>query len=437
MQSLAVVFRRVHGKTWSWLGSILCGLVAGLVIVGFQVAINWLFTFFFKRPAAIGREQFLSVSLLTIVLSSLFVGAATRVAPSVAGGGVPEVKLAFWRKFQQSPGRIAVIKFLAGAIGVGGGQSLGRAGPAVQIGSNLTLNFAGLFGVSKQNCGAAAGLAAAFNTPLAAVAFVFEGISGDLDSPALGPVLLASIMGAFVVHAFVGPQPAFVFPHISQPTWRAYSLIPLSAALAAFVGGFFQRGTLALRDKARRCVSTVSRWAHLVLAGIITWVIGAAVFMWSGRLGVFSLGYDDISGVLVHGIMWKIAAALLAGKFIATIAAYGLGGCGGIFSPSLFFGAMSGAVVAALGQGFMAGTDSDAVLVIARGMSACFGTVAQAPVTAILIIFEMRHQFALVPGLVLAGLVSQPIARALNHMNFYDAILQQDGHPVPAPHVAA
>ena len=130
----------------------------------------------------------------------------------------------------------------------------------------------------------------------------------------------------------------------------------------------------------------------------------------------------------LHGMAWKLAAALLAGKLIATIAGYGLGGCGGIFSPNLFFGAMCGAVVAGLGGHFLALNEADSVLLIVGGMSACLGAVVQAPVTAILIIFEMTHQFALVPGLMLAGLVSQAIARPLNKLNFYDEILSQDGH---------
>jgi chloride channel protein, CIC family len=435
VESLAAVFQRVHGKARPLLGTFLYGLVASLAAVAFQLAISWLYSFFFQRPAAIGGWHFLWVSLATLVVSSLFVGVAMHIAPSAAGSGIPEVKLTFWKEFGQSPRRIAIIKFLAGVIGIGGGQSLGREGPTVQIGSNLAANLAGLLGVSKQNrraasaAGAAAGLAAAFNAPLASVAFVLEEIIGDLNSRSLGPVLLASVMGAFVVHAFIGPQPAFVLPQIKEPTWRAYSLMPLSAAFAAVAGVYFQRWCLALRGLSRR-VRGIPRWTHPAIAGLITWAIGAAVFVWGGRLGVFALGYDDLTDALVHGIVWKLAAVLLIGKFIATVAGYGLGGCGGIFSPNLFFGGMCGAVVVGLGKHFMAVSESDAVLVIVGGMSACLGAVVQAPVTAILIIFEMTHQFALVPGLMLAGLVSQAIARSMNRVNFYDEILQQDGHEI-------
>jgi len=125
---------------------------------------------------------------------------------------------------------------------------------------------------------------------------------------------------------------------------------------------------------------------------------------------------------------WRLAALLLVGKLISTIACYGLGGCGEIFSPNLFFGGMCGAVVAGLGAHFVSLNQSDYVMLAVGGMSACLGAAVQAPVTAILIIFEMTHQFALVPGLMLAGLVSQVIARAINPVSFYDGTLLQDGH---------
>src|SRR5205085_7113030 len=134
-------------------------------------------------------------------------------------------------------------------------------------GSNLSSTIAGWLGVSKQNrraasaAGAAAGLAAAFNAPLASVAFVLEEIIGDLNSRSLGPVLLAAVIGAFVVHAFVGAQPAFVLPKIGEPTWRAYLLMPFAAGLAALVGVVFQRGALGLRLTVKKFRGLPS-WLH-------------------------------------------------------------------------------------------------------------------------------------------------------------------------------
>ena len=433
MTSFAEKFHRFSDKARPIVGTCIYALVAGVAAVGFELAINWIYGHTFM-VAARDHRHFLWVSLGVIIITSSITGwLLYEFAPQAAGSGIPEVKLNFWKEFGHAPRRIALIKFVAGVLCIGGGQSLGREGPTVQIGSNLSSTIAGWLGVSKQNrraasaAGAAAGLAAAFNAPLASVAFVLEEIIGDLNSRSLGPVLLAAVIGAFIVHAFIGAQPAFVLPHIDEPTWRAYLLMPFAAGLAALVGVIFQRATLGLRAAMKR-VRALPRWLFPIAGGLVTWGIGAGVFLITARLGVFALGYDDLSDALNHGFVWQLALALLMGKLVATVACYGFGGCGGIFSPNLFFGGMCGALVATIGGHFLNLTQNDALLLGAGGMSACLGAVVLAPVTAILIIFEMTHQFALVPGLMLAGLISQIIARSINRVNFYDAVLCQDGH---------
>jgi len=426
--------RKVHAQAGPLMSTCLYGLAASFAAVGFQLLINWLFTLCYTNQTRQGLWHFAGATLGVTVLTSLIVGwLLNSLCPQAAGSGIPQVKLAFWKEFGMAPKRIAWIKFIAGVVSIGGGQSLGREGPTVQIGSNLASTIAGMLGVPKQNrrqasaAGAAAGLAAAFNAPLASVAFVLEEIIGDLNSRSLGPVLVAAVLGAFVVHACIGAQPAFTVPQINDPTWRAYLLMPFAAGLAALAGCLFQRTALWLREK----VHGLRRFPAILrplVGGLGTWAIGLAIFAASGRCGIFGLGYDDLSDALAHGMAWKLAAILLVGKLVATILCYGLGGCGGIFSPNLFFGAMCGVVVAGVGGNFFSLGESDQLLLAVGGMSACLGAVVQAPVTAILIIFEMTHQFALVPGLMLAGLVSQVIARRLQPVNFYDEVLLQDGH---------
>jgi CIC family chloride channel protein len=434
VRKFADYFRKIHGKARIVISICLFGLVASLASVGFQLAINWVYRFCYQNQAGGGFMRFAGISLAVIVGTSLIAGwLLNSFCPEAAGSGVPQAKLAFWKEFGYAPKRIAWIKFLGGILSIGGGQSLGREGPSVQIGSNLASSLAGFLGVPKQSrraasaAGAAAGLAAAFNAPLASVAFVLEEIIGDLNSFFIGGVLLAAVIGAFVVHAIIGAQPAFELLRIDEPTWRAYLMMPLAAALAAGVGVLFQRACLRLRAKTAKH-RVFPKWSHPLGGGLATWAIGIGVFALTGRLGVFSLGYDDLSDALAHGMVWPLAAILLLGKLAATIISYGLGGCGGIFSPNLFFGAMCGICVGGLGSRVFNLTASDQVLLAVGGMSACLGAVVQAPVTSILIIFEMTHQFALIPGLMLAGLVSQLIARSINHSNFYEAVLLQDGH---------
>ncbi len=434
MANFFAQFQRIHGKSRPVVSTCLYGLVASLAAVAFQLAISWIYRRVYLVPSAGAFWHFAWISLAVIVISSLLVGwLLNSFSPEAAGSGIPQVKLSYWKEFGFAPRRIAWIKFIAGVASIGGGQSLGREGPTVQIGSNLASSLSGLLGVSKQSrrganaAGAAAGLAAAFNSPLAGVAFVLEEIIGDLNSRALGSVLLASVIGAFVVHAVIGAQPAFGLPPVNEPTWRAYLMMPITAALAALIGVIFQRASLSLRARSRK-TKVVPGWLHPLAGGLITWVTGISIFASTGRLGVFALGYEDLSDALTHGMAWRLAAILLVGKLIATIASYGFGGCGGIFSPNLFFGGMCGTLVAGTASHFLALNQSDDLLLAIGGMSACLGAVVQAPVTAVLIIFEMTHQFAVVPGLMLACLVSQVVARRLVRHNFYDEVLLQEGH---------
>jgi CIC family chloride channel protein len=410
------------------------GLSAGLAAVAFQTAITWLYRASFIQLSQRAPLTFLLGSLAVIVSTSLAVGwLLTRFAPEASGSGIPQLKLAFWKDFGFVSWRVVWVKFVAGVLSIGGGCSLGREGPSVQLAGGLASNLAGLLGEPKQRrrmaaaAGAAAGLAAAFNTPLAAVTFVLEEIIADLNSALLGSVLLASVIGAFVVHGFIGKQPAFALGSVETTGWRVYGLTPVVAAAAALVGVLFQKWTMGLRIRRKAFVG-VPAWARPAMGGVITWALGCLVFFKTNHLGVFGLGYDDLSAGLSLQLGWKLAAILLGAKLLATVACYGLGGCGGIFSPTLFLGGMCGICLAGLWALVVPLTGSEQLTLAVVGMSACLGAVVRAPVTGILIVFEMTHEFSLVPALMLGALVSQAISRKLNRHSFYEEILVQDGH---------
>jgi len=397
---------------------------------------NWLYRLGLVVLSHHSLEAFCLGSLAIIVLTSLLTGWLLHsFCPEAAGSGIPQLKLAFWKDFGAVPFRVAWVKFVAGILSIGGGSSMGREGPSVQLGGVVASNLAALTGEAKQNrraaaaAGAAAGLAAAFNTPLAATTFVLEEIIGDLNSRLLGGVLLASVLGALVVHGIIGQQPAFILTGADTPSWIGYAMTPLVAALAAVVGVCFQKASLGLRSRMK-ANSPVPGWLGPLLGGLITWVLGVAVFWREGHLGVFSLGYADLSSALAGDIGWQLAGVLLITKFIATSACYGFGGCGGIFSPTLFFGGMIGALAAALvGLGWPL-SHADTLTLIVVGMSACLGAVVGAPVTGILMVFEMTREFSLVPVLMIGALVSQAISRKMRRENFYEALLTQDGHQI-------
>lgn len=414
----------------------LYGLAAGTAAVAFQTGIHALYRHGLVELAHLSRTSFLVGSLLLVVGTAAFSSwLLTRFCPEAGGGGIPRLKLSFWKDFGQVRHRLAPLKFVGSVVAVGGGSSLGPEGPALQIGGSLASSLAAATGEPAHNrraataAGAAAGLAAAFNAPLAAVTFVLEEIVGDLNSRLIGGILLASVLGALVAHGLVGEQPAFALGAITDVHWATYLAVPLVAATVAGVGHLFQRGALALRGWNRQPHS-LPPWVRAGIGGLAVWALGVGVFVFTDRLGVFSGGYDDLAASLRGAVPLDDAALLLAAKVVATAICFGLGGSGGLFAPTLFFGGLAGASVAGLVNLVHPLAPNDMALLAVVGMSSGLASIGGAPVTSVLIVFEMTHEFAIVPPLVIAALVARPLTLLLSRHNIYDAILAQDGQDI-------
>jgi CIC family chloride channel protein len=415
-------------------------LLAGLSAVLFLFMTNLLFEKTYLAFAGRSTMFFIVASFLIIISTSALVGLLLNVfSPDAAGSGIPQVKSAYWKELGNLKIKPILIKFVAGILSIGGGNSLGREGPSVFIGSGVASNVDGVFGTPRRGrrgaavIGAAAGLAAAFNAPLAAIAFVIEEIVGDLNNRYLGRVVLSSVIGAFVVYALIGRQPAFSLPPIENVSWLHYFIVPLVAFVAALAGVVFQRITLRWMLRLKR-QKRIPAWLLPVLGGLATWVIGCGVFLATGKLGVFGLGYQDLSSALNNHFEWKIAGVMIVAKLLAMIIGYSFGGCGGIFAPLLFVGGMTGYFLGGLARLWIPLTPADQIVLAVVGMSACLGATVRAPLTSILIVFEMTHQFSLVPSLLLATIISQATARFAGKLNFYDALLVQDGHELHKIH---
>lgn len=435
-ESVRSALQRLPKQTRVILLTTVYGGGAGLMAVAFQLGMNSVHRFGLVSLSKESPKIFVLGSFVITLGTALLVGwLLDGFCKEAAGSGVPQLKAAFWRDFGFVPARVIWVKFLAGVLQIGGGSSLGREGPSVQLAGAVGSNLAGWAGEPKQSrrsgaaTGAAAGLAAAFNTPLAAVTFVLEELIGDLNSRLLGGVLLAALVGALVTHGILGPQPAFSLSPLGEPSWRAYGLLPIVATVAALIGVLFQKSALGFRKRIGLSTQ-VPKWLRPCLGALVCWILGTIVFLKTGRLGVFGLGYDDLSDVLAGKLAWQIATLLLVAKFFATVACYSTGGCGGIFSPTLFFGATAGLAVAGAAQMVIPLKPEGIAMLSVVGMSATLGAVVRAPVTSILIVFEMTHEFALVPPLMLGALISQAVSRRLLRRNFYDSLLEQDGHDV-------
>lgn len=371
------------------------GVVGGASAVAFQLLTQILFRWLWIEPSKSLGFYFIPASFVVIVGTALIAGSIlTYVSKEAAGSGIPQVKAAFWRDLGYLPFRIVFAKFFGCVITIGGGSSLGREGPTVHIAGALASNVAGLLGAPKQErrpallAGAAAGLAAAFNTPLSAITFVLEEITEDLNSTRfLAPVLIASVTSTFVAHLFLGDNPAFVIPGSARFSWKLYLFVVPVAALSGLIGVLFQKGALIWRDRIKgyRRIPLMFRPA---IGASINWVCGIAVFVAIAHIGVFGLGYNDLQDMLAGRITGNQAIILLAAKLVATIAVYAWGGAGGIFSPTLFFGAAAGLALSQLFSLVTHLPPNEQLALTVAGMSACLGAVVRAPITSILIVFE-------------------------------------------------
>jgi len=333
--------------------------------------------------------------------------------------------------------RDAVGKFVIATLQIGSGGSLGREGPTVHICAGAASALARLVSLPPRYMrrltpvGVAAGIAAAFNAPIAAVTFTIEEVVGTLDQTVLSGVVVAAALAAVIERGILGGHPVI---EIAQPYGLSHAssllLYALLGVAAAGVSLLFTEGLL----KTRRWFGQLRRvplWIRPGLGGLLTGGLAAAVFGWLGTTGVTGGGYATLGRALGGQLALRTLVALGVVKVVATISSYSSGGAGGIFAPSLFFGAMLGGAVGHLDVALFGHESSQLGAFALVGMGAVFAGVIRAPITSVLIIFEMTGGYGLVLPLMVASSTSYVIARRFRPTPIYEALLEQDGIHLP------
>ena len=355
-----------------------------------------------------------------------------RWAPSAAGSGIPQTKVRYYRDFGVFKLREVFWRFLLGTISIGMVMSLGREGPTVHLCAALASKIGQWFGLAKKRVqamvplGMGAGIAAAFNTPMAAVFFVFEELLGDFSSKSFFGIFICVVIAAVINRLWLGEHPAFdIELGLIQTDWWMLLCIPVGL-LAAVLGRLFVGGLLVSRRAFRE--SRLPVWIRPAAGGLGVGVIGVSVMLLTdGHLGIFGIGYEDADRVL-NGEMLLLGtvAALLVGKFVATILAYASGGSGGLFAPTLFMGAMLGGLVGVLGQMAFGFEDEIVGALALLGMGALFAAVIRCPLTSIMIIWEMTGQYALILPLIIGNALAWILSSRILRVPLYDGLLLQD-----------
>ncbi|MEO6419926.1 MAG: chloride channel protein, partial [Polyangiaceae bacterium] len=384
-----------------------------------------------ERPTAMLSGWWIVWTVLTPIVGALISGALLQyVVPNARGSGIPQVKIAF-AKNERVRARDAIGKFVLSSIQIGTGSSLGREGPTVQICAGVASSLGRVGGISRKSMrrlipvGAAAGIAAAFNAPIAAVTFTIEEVVGNLDQAVLSGVIIAAAIAAVIERSVLGEHPIFAVPqtygltHVSS--LMVYALIGLAAAPVSIL---FTDSLLALRRKFR--ASRIPPWARPGVGGLVTGVLAAAAWGWFATRGVTGGGYDVLGQALTGQLAVKVMLVLCAMKIVATVSSYASGGAGGLFAPTLFIGGTLGGVIGQLDHVLLHHNEPLGAFALV-GMGAVFAGIIRAPMTSVLIIIEMTGGYSLILPLMIANMTAYVLARHWRPTPIYDALLLQDG----------
>ena len=349
-----------------------------------------------------------------------------RFANEAKGHGVPEVMLAVSEQGGRIRPRVAAVKALASAVCIGSGGSVGREGPIVQIGSALGSGLGQLLRMPAPRlrllvaCGAAGGISATFNAPIAGVFFALELILRDFESESFGVVVLSSVMADVIGRAAFGSQPFLTLPGFHQQSLWEYALYAGLGLTAALVGTAFVRVLYGMEDLADR-IWHGPAWLRPAAGGVL---LGLLLLVLPQLYGV---GYPVLEHAIGGGYTTRFLILLLVGKLLATSLTISIGGSGGVFAPSLFMGAMLGAAygnIAGLLGPHLVGQPGAYGLV---GMGAVFAGAGRAPITSLLIIFELTGDYRIILPLMVAIVISTAVASLLGHDSIYTLKLRRRG----------
>ena len=413
----------------------LIGLIHNLMFNGvFRIAYD---ANILEGPSRWGNWVFLSPILGGLVVVYL----VDRFAPEAKGHGVPEVMDAIFYKRGNIRGMVAVIKSLASAISIGSGAAVGREGPIIQIGSALGSAFSQWIHLSPGQkitliaAGAGAGIAATFNTPLGGVLFAVEILLPEVSNRTFLPVVISTGAATLLGRIMIGPNPAFAVPEILFPPARFFGVEEALAfaalgALCGVAAWAFIRLLVFMEDGFPK-IPGGAYVQNIIGMG----VIGVMMVALQNRFGhayVDGVGYGVIQSVLDQSMM---AAGLLALLFVlklfATTISLGCGASGGIFSPSLYLGATLGASFASLAIMILpnAGMTTPSAAIV--GMAAMVGAGTGGVMTAIIMVFEMTRDYAIIVPVIVAVAVASGVRRALISETIYTIKLRHRGHRIP------
>ena len=409
--------------------AVLVGLAGGLGAVVFRYLIS-----LFQTMGYGGRNDLLELVVNlpwyhrvgVPVIGGLIVGPLVYFfAREAKGHGVPEVMEAIALKGGVIRKRVVVVKTLASAICIGSGGSVGREGPIVQIGSAVGSTLGQFMKVSADRmrilvgCGAAAGIAATFNAPVAGAMFALEIVLGDFGLATFSPIVISSVVATAVSQAYLGNTPAFIVPVYELVSAWEFPMYLFLGLFCALVGVTFTRTLYRIEDLFDEI--KFPEYLKGIIGGLF---LGVASLAFPQILGV---GYGAINLALMQKMAWWILLVLVPAKILATSITIGAGGSGGIFAPSLFLGSMAGGFFGAVVHHLFPGITASPGAYSIVGMAAVVSATTHGPLSAILILFEMTGDYKIILPLMLACIIATIASGQLLRDSIYTLKLARRG----------
>jgi CIC family chloride channel protein len=406
--------------------SLLIGALAGLAVVAFIVLTERLGMRIYPVGSPAWRR------FLMPVAGSLAMGYLLyKYFPDARGSGVPQTKAALYARDGYISLRTVLGKFGCTAATLASGIPLGREGPSVQVGAGIASVLGRMLGLRPEKVkalipvGAAAAIAAAFNTPMAAVLFALEEVVGDLHAPVLGSVVLASATSWAVLRLLLGNNPLFHVPQYEMVHPLELGIYAVLGVAGGFLSVAFTKLLLAMR-KRFLLLPRNTRWWHPVVGGVMVGVMGWFVPQ------VLGVGYSYVGNALNGTMALKLMVLLVVLKLFAITTSYASGNAGGIFGPALFLGAMLGGAIGTVAHRLLPAYTAAPGAYALVGMGALFAGIVRAPMTSVLMIFEMTRDYAVIVPLMIANLASLFISKRYQKEPIYEALAHQDGIHLPS-----
>lgn len=401
------------------------GLIGGFIVLLYRVALTFAGNWLIKILSYIKGNPFrCAVWFLILMALAWIVGRLVKWEPMISGSGIPQVEGEVSGRLSQNWKRVLPAKFAGGFLCMLGGLSLGREGPSIQLGAMAGQGISIALGRGKREekflmtCGASAGLSAAFHAPLAGMMFAVEEIHKTFSIPILLPVMTASVTADYIASHILGLDPVFHFQITEYLPQNYYWLLILLGILVGVSGVFYNWGMLKAQELYRK-IPFLKETGRLLIAFLTAGVLGLVMpsVLGSGSGLIVSL----TKGEMVLGMV----VLTLVVKFLFSAVSFGSGAPGGIFFPLLILGALLGAVFAMTGAEFFG---LDPVYInnfVLLGMTGFFTAIVRAPLTGIILLFEMSGSISQMLSLSIVSVTAYIVATLMRSEPIYDSLLKR------------